>query len=110
MAKAEYSKYKDAEFSPTKTGKGNNFVETSGGDVDAYGDVEKKESSAINMNAGEAFNKADYTKVDAEGTEAGKKGNKGQKQGKDDHLKQEEVMPDGNDCGKTQSYQTVKRG
>lgn len=112
MAKAEFEGYGGKEdFLPCKTGPGKTFNDKSGGDIDAFGDWEKKEKDAIDMNAGEAFNKKDYTKVEAMGTDYPKKSGKpGQfSDNKDDHFKVEMVDPYGNSEAKSQSYQTVKR-
>lgn len=77
------------------------FQTKQGGDIDPFGDVEAKKGSDIDVKGGNAQNEKDLTKVDAMGTEAGKKGNKGQKTGKDDHFKvSTEVDPSGTDAGK----------
>lgn len=111
MAKMEMEKYGvgTAESLDFKQGAGKAFNEKSGGDIDPYGDKIKKDSSAINMNAGEAFTKKDYTKVDVMGTDAAKTAKKQFSNNDGDHLKQMEVDPYGNDAGKKQSYQPVKR-
>jgi len=111
MAKADFKNYGGkTDFPEFKTGAGKTFNEKSGGDVDPYGDSEKKEADAIDMNAGEAFNKKSYQAVDADGTDAPKKGNAGQRSDNNgDHFKVEDVAAAGNDCGKSQSFQTVKR-
>lgn len=92
------------------------FVDKSGGPVDPFGDMEKKDKSAIDMNEGEAFNHKFVQQVDAMGSEYPKaKGNKGQfKDDKDDHFKTEEandaINPFGTEAGKSKSHQTSKRG
>lgn len=85
--------------------------EKQGGPIDPYGDVEKKENSAINMNAGEAFNKKFTQQVDAEGSDYPKKGNYDQMDSnKGEHFKTEtdnaDIDPSGTDCGKSTSYQS----
>lgn len=112
MAKAEFEKYGNgkAESLDFTQGPGKEFTTKSGGDVDAFGDWEKKKKDAIDMNAGEAFSKKDFTKVEAMGTEYPKKGTAGQRSdNKGDHLKVEDVTPMGNDCGKSQAFQPTKR-
>lgn len=108
MAKAQFEGYKGkTEFLDHETKKYDGFVETQGGPVDPYGDEEKKEKSAIDMNAGEAFNHKDLTKIEAMGTDYPKKGNFGQmNDNKGEHFKVEEVVPMGNEAGKTESYQS----
>ena len=70
MAKADFENYgkSDAGDLHFKTGAGAQFNDKSGGPIDPYGDVEKKEKDAIDMNAGEAFNKKDYTKIEVMGS------------------------------------------
>lgn len=112
MAKAEFKGYGGVvDHFEHEMGKIAPFVEKSGGPVDAFGDEEKKEKSAIDMNAAEAFNKKSYTEVDASGTEMPKKsGRPGQFcDNKGDHFKVGEVDPSGNDAGKKESYQTSTR-
>lgn len=103
------------DFLAVKDGKVAAFVEKSGGPVDPYGDEEKKEKDAMNMNAAGAFNKKDLSKIDAEGTDYPKKSGKpGQfEDNKGDHFKTEEenddVDPFGTDCAKSKSWQTSTR-
>lgn len=111
MAKASFENYgKKADFLEHKVEKLPTFNDVSGGgaSVDPYGNSEKKEADAIDMNAGEAFNKKDYTKVEAMGTDYPKKGNSGQRcDNNGDHLKAEtDIAPGGSDAGKTQSFQS----
>lgn len=88
------------------------FVGESGGPVDPFGDWEKKEKSAINMDAGKAFNEKTLSKVDAMGTDAAKKSGKpGQfSSNNGDHFKVGTVNPSGDDAGKSSSGQSSKRG
>lgn len=112
MAKAEFNGYgnKPAPDLSFEEGKVAPFVEKSGGPVDPYGDMEKKEKDSIDMNAGEAFNKKDYTKVEAMGTDYAKKGTSGQRcDNNGDHFKVGDVSPMGDDAGKSKSGQTSKR-
>lgn len=92
---------------------GQEFNNVSGGGkhVDPLGDDEKKEKDAMNMNAAQAFNKSDYTKVDVSGTDAAKKSGKpGQfSDNKGDHFKVGDVDPSGNDAAKKESYHDIKR-
>lgn len=99
------------DFLPCAEGKIAAFVEKSGGPVDPYGDTEKKEKGSIDMNAAEAFHEKSYTKVDAMGTEAAKKGGKpGQfSSNSGDHFKVGDVDPSGNEAGKGKSGQNSKR-
>lgn len=79
-----------------------------GGDVDPFGDVEKKGKSDMDMNAAAAFAKKDFTKVEAMGTDYPCKGGKpGQfSDNKGDHFKVGEVDPSGNDEAKSSSGQS----
>jgi hypothetical protein len=116
VKKAEFKNYggkEDFHDHEEKKFSGPNDVQ--GGDINPYGDMEKKEKSAIDMNAGEAFNKKDFTKVDAMGTEAPKKSGKpGQFEGKVDkadncfstETENSAIDPFGTDCGKTKSFQS----
>lgn len=100
MAKAEFDKYgkSKTEFSPVKTGTLPPFINVSGGPIDPFGNDESKEKDAIDMNAGEAFNKGDYTKIDVMGSDyptASAKTN-GQRSDNDgDHFKVGTVDPSG---------------
>lgn len=111
MAKMDFTKYGGkCDFLEMKKGGGAPFVETGGGPVDAFGDEEAKEADAIDMNAGEAFNKKDFTKIEAMGTEYPKKGTPGQRSdNKGDHFKVDEVNAYGDDAGKKTSFQEVSR-
>lgn len=110
MAKAEFNGYGGKQdFLPCEAGKVAPFVDKSGGPVDAYGDWEKKEKSAIDMNAGAAFNKKDFTKVEAMGTECAKKKVAQRSDNNGDHFSVGEVAPFGNEAGKDKSYQSSKR-
>lgn len=111
MAKAEFNSYGGKEeFLEHKDGKIDAFVEKSGGPVDPFGDEEKKEKDTIDMNAGEAFNKKDYTKVEAMGTDyAKKKYNQVEEHEDGEHFNTEEVDAFGNDAGKKKSFQSDKR-
>lgn len=62
------------------------FNKVQGGSVDPFGEVEKKDSGAINMNAAEAFNKKKLYIVETMGTDEAKKSNKGMKTEKGDHF------------------------
>lgn len=114
MAKKNFENYGGAvDHFEHEEKPGQEFNEVSGGGsrVDPFGDVEKKEKDSLDMNAGEAFNKKDYTKVDAMGTDYPKKGGKpGQFcDNTGDHFKVEDVDPSGNDAGKKQSFHDTKR-
>ena len=111
MAKKGFDKaIENPDFFDHEEGSGQEFNEVSGGGIDPYGNSEAKEKNSMNMNAAEAFSKADYTKIDAMGTDAAKKGKSGQfSSNKGDHFKVEDVDPSGNDAGKKQSFQTIKR-
>lgn len=110
MAKAEFMGYGKGkeDFIAHKDGKIAAFVEKSGGDVGAYGDMEKKDKSSIDMNAAEAFAKKSFTEVDAEGSDYPKKSGS-QVEFKDDHFMVEEVEANGNYAGKSKSNQSDKR-
>jgi hypothetical protein len=113
MAKMEFKGYGKGkeEFLECETGSVAGFVEKSGGPVNPYGEVAKKESSAINMNAGEAFNKKKLDKIEVMGTEAPKQSGSqvSGKTGFKTEVANESISPGGTDCGKKQSFQTVKR-
>lgn len=115
MAKVEFNSYGGKqEFLPCEDGKVDAFVEKSGGPVDPFGDWEKKEKDAIDMNAGEAFNKKDYTKIEAMGTDYPTKpnaSNGSQIKDKDDHfaVSTYDVDPMGTDASKSKSGQTSTR-
>jgi hypothetical protein len=94
-----------------KEGKIAAFSEVSGGPIDPFGDMEKKEKDTLDMNAGESFNKKDLSKIEAMGTDYPKKSGKpGQFcDNSGDHFTVEDVSPSGDEAGKTKSYQTSKR-
>lgn len=101
----------ESEF---EQGAGQEFNEVSGGEmkhVDPYGNEESKEKDALDMNAGEAFNKDDYTKIEAMGSDYPcKPGEPGQfKDNKGDHFKVGDVDPYGTYAGKSDSYHDTKR-
>ena len=116
MAKQEWSGYGGKEdFLKHEEGKVAGFVEKSGGDVDPYGDELKKDKSAINMDAGKAFNHTFTTQVDAMGTDMAKKLVNQVEQKQDGyHFNTEEkdhnIDPYGTFAGKDKSGQTSKRG
>ena len=92
---AEHIKYN------AKNQKTLDFETKQGGDIDAFGDEMAKKGSDLDVKGGNAQNAKDLTKVDAMGTEEPKKGNKGMKTGKNDHLACEyDVNPMGTDAGK----------
>lgn len=113
---AEFKGYgRGEDFMEHEMGKVAPFVEKSGGPIDPYGDTEKKEKNRIDMNAGIAFNKDNYTKVDTMGTDMPKKHPSMVEQHQDGyHFKTEEedhnIDPFGTYCGKEKSGQTSKRG
>lgn len=110
MAKTDFSSYGGKEdFLEHTQGKVAAFVSKSGGPVDPFGDVEKKGRDALDMNAGEAFNKKDYTKVEAMGTDYAKKKISQRSDNTGDHFKVGEVDPSGNEAGKDKSGQTSNR-
>ena len=115
MAKMKLDGYGGkAEFFDSETMKVQAFNDVSGGDgsVDPYGDMEKKEKDSINMNAGEAFNKSDFTKVEAMGTDYPKKKyNQVEERQDGDHFKAStDIDAYGTDCGKKQSFQSRRKG
>ena len=118
MAKAEFNGYGGkVEHFEHEMGAGQKFNDVSGGagHVDAFGDEEKKEKDAIDMNAGEAFNKKDLAKIDVMGTDCPKKSGKpGQfDSNKGDHFKTDtengSIDPFGTDAGKSKSWQNTSR-
>lgn len=112
MAKAGFEKLggKVEHFEHT-IGKVDAFVGTSGGPVDAYGDEEKKEKDAINMDAAKAFSEKVLSTVDAMGTDMPKKSGKpGQFcSNSGDHFKEGSVTASGDDAGKGKSNQSSTR-
>lgn len=113
MAKASFENYGNTKFIEPETRKFADFNDVQGGgaSVDAYGDMEKKEKDSIDMNAGEAFNKKDYTKVDAMGSDYAKKGKSNQmNSNKGDHFSTDTDNSDidayGTEEAKPQSYQS----
>lgn len=109
MAKTKFDNYKDAEFFEHEYGKfaGPNDVQGGGSSVDPYGDSEKKGKSDMDMNAAQAFNAKDFTKVEAMGTEYAKgKNTKVRSDNTGDHFSVDEVDPMGNDAAKKSSFQS----
>lgn len=96
------------DFLPVETGKFSGPNDKQGGPIDPYGDMAKKGKSDMDMNAGSAFAVKDFTKVEAMGTEAPKKGTSGQKNSNTgDHFKvSTDVEPMGTEAGKSTSYQS----
>ena len=115
MAKAEFKSYGGkSEFLKHEEGKVDAFISKNGDGIDPYGDFEKKKADALDMNAGIAFNKADYTKIDVMGTEAPKKKyNQVEEHQDGEHFVTEEddhnINPYGTESGKEKSFQTTKR-
>lgn len=111
MAKMDFDKYGGkTDFLEHKTGAGASFIDKNGQDVDPYGDDEAKEKDTINMNAGEAFNKADYTKIEAMGTDYPTRSTAGQRSdNKGDHFSVEDVIPEGNDAAKDGTGKIINR-
>lgn len=110
MARIAFDNYGSNEaFLEHKDGKVASFVAKSGGPVDAFGDWEKKDKTSDDMNAGEAFNKSDYTKVEASGTDYPKKKSKQRSDNTGDHFSVGEVDPSGNDAAKSKSFQSDRR-
>lgn len=102
------------DFIEMKDGKVAPFVGSSGGPVDAYGDLEKCETNSADMNAASAFTQRTLSKIDVMGTDAPTKsasstGARSDNTG--DHLTvSTTVEPYGTDAGKKASGQTTKRG
>lgn len=115
MAKADFEKYNGGQSEFIHYGEkkfdGFNDVQGGGEHVDPYGNMEKKERDALDMNAGEAFNKKDLSKIDAMGSDYPKKGNYEQKNSnKGEHFSTEEanesINPFGTEAGKSKSFQS----
>ena len=106
---AEFEKYSKAEHIEHTIGAGKEFNTKSGGDVNPFGEFEKKSGNGDQMNAEKAFTEKTLRIVDAMGTDSPKKDNKGQKTEKGDHFVVGEVTPEGQDAGKTGTGKTIKR-
>lgn len=108
---AKFSNYGNspASFGEMETGKVGQFNDVQGGGakVDPNGTSAAKKNDSMNMNAGIAFNKKFFNKVEAMGTDSPKENNKGQKTEKGDHFTvSTDVDAMGTDCAKGSSYQS----